>query len=334
MIDQFEARVRANQEHFISEMRELCRMPSIVVEGLGIEETATFVAERLRRAGLSARVIPVDGGAPVVFSETGAGRNTLLVYNHYDVVPTEPVEQWDSDPFGAAIRDGRVFARGASDNKGPLMARIHAVETYRSMFGNLPLNIKWVIEGEEEIGSPNLGRFVAKNRGLLEGADACLWESGGSPDESGRPRIELGMKGLCYLELSVTGADRDLHSSWGTLVTNPAWRLNWALSSFKDQNERIAIDGLMEHVVEPTEEEWALLDKIPFEEERIKANFGISRFVQDLTGIEAIKKHLLEPTCTICGFLAGYTGPGTKTVAGIEAKNVLRPAEWRAWHPY
>lgn len=312
-MDQFEAAVQENQERFLTELQEFCRKPSIVTQGIGIEETAEFVAQRLRQAGFETRIIPVEGGSPVVFGEIGAGDKTLMIYNHYDVQPPEPLELWESGPFDAEIREGRIFARGVSDNKGPLMARIQAIEAYQAAFGDLPLKIKCVIEGEEEIGSPNLGRFVAENRELLEGAEACLWE-GGRRDATGRPVISLGMKGICYLELSVTGANSDLHSSWGPLVGNPAWRLNWALSSFKDQNERITVDGFMDHVVEPTEQEWALLREIPFEEEQIKENFGITSFVKNVSGVDAVKQYLFDPTCTICGFATGYTGAGMKTV--------------------
>ena len=309
----FEVFIQQNQERFLAELQEFCRRPSIAAQGIGIDETAEFVAERLRQAESEARIIPIEGGAPVVYGQIGAGDKTLLIYNHYDVQPPEPLDLWESGPFEAAIRHGRVFARGVTDNKGPLMARIQAIEAYQAVFGELPLKIKFVIEGEEEIGSPNLARFVAENRGLLEDANACLWE-GPPKDPAGRPVISLGMKGICYLELSVTGANSDLPSWWATLISNPAWRLTWALSSLKDQNERITIDGLMDHVIEPNEQEWALLRRMPLEEEQIKKDFGITSFVRGLTGVEANKRHRFEPTCTICGFVSGYTGPGSKTV--------------------
>ena len=219
-MDRFESNVQANQERFLGELQEFCRKPSIVAQGIGIEETAEWVGDRLRRAGFESKVMAVEGGAPVVYSEIGSGDKTLMIYNHYDVQPPEPLELWDSGPFDAEIRAGRVWARGVSDNKGPLMARVQAIEAYQQEVGELPIRIKWIVEGEEEIGSPNLGRFVAENRELLAGADACLWE-GGRRDGAGRPEFSLGMKGIAYLGLTVSGASSDLHSMNGSIVGNP-----------------------------------------------------------------------------------------------------------------
>lgn len=314
----FESNVQANQERFLGELQEFCRKPSIIAQGFGIEETAEWVCDRLRRSGFESKVVAVEGGAPVVYGEIGSGDKTLMMYNHYDVQPPEPLELWDSGPFDAEIRAGRVWARGVSDNKGPLMARVQAIEAYQQAVGELPIRIKWVIEGEEEIGSPNLGRFVDENRELLEGADACLWEGGGR-DGAGRPVISLGMKGIAYLGLSVSGAGSDLHSMNGAIVGNPAWRLIWALASLKDENENISVDGLMDYVAEPTEEEWAFIRRIPFDEEESKRDFGITSFLKGATGTDVVKQLLYDPTCTVCGFLTGYTGPGPKTVLPNEA---------------
>ena len=314
----FESNVQANQERFLGELQEFCRKPSIIAQGIGIEETAEWVCDRLRRAGFESRVVAVEGGAPVVYGEIGSGDKTLMMYNHYDVQPPEPLELWDSGPFDAEIREGRVWARGVSDNKGPLMARVQAIEAYQQAVGELPIRIKWVIEGEEEIGSPNLGRFVDENREMLEGADACLWEGGGR-DRAGRPVISLGMKGIAYLGLSVSGAGSDLHSMNGAIVGNPAWRLIWALASLKDENENISVDGLMDYVAEPTEEEWAFIRRIPFDEEESKRDFGITSFLKGATGPDVVKQLLFDPTCTVCGILTGYNGPGPKTVLPNEA---------------
>ena len=314
----FESNVQANQERFLGELQEFCRKPSIVAQGIGIEETAEWVGDRLRRAGFESKVIAVEGGAPVVYGEIGSGEKTLMIYNHYDVQPPEPLELWDSGPFEAEIREGRVWARGVSDNKGTLMARVQAIEAYQQEVGELPIRIKWIIEGEEEIGSPNLGRFVAENRELLAGADACLWE-GGRRDGAGRPEFSLGMKGIAYLGLTVSGASSDLHSMNGSIVGNPAWRLIWALASLKDENENITVDGLMDYVAEPTGEEWEYIQGIPFDEEQSKQELGITGFLKGATGPEVVKQLLFDPTCTVCGFLSGYTGPGPKTVLPKQA---------------
>jgi acetylornithine deacetylase/succinyl-diaminopimelate desuccinylase-like protein len=210
------------------------------------------------------------------------------------------------------VREGKLYARGVADDKGDLLARLQAIEAYQATLGELPLKIKCVFEGEEEVGSPHLASFAAEHAELLA-ADGCLWETG-RKDESERPTIALGLKGIMYLEMRARGAKSDLHSSLATLVPNPAWRLVWALSILKDEDDNILVDGFMDHVAEPTAAEMEILAAIPFEEEKIRANFGIPQFIRGLTGVEALKKHLYEPTCTICGLKSGYIGEGTKTV--------------------
>jgi acetylornithine deacetylase/succinyl-diaminopimelate desuccinylase-like protein len=311
-MEKFNAYVEANTDRLIEELKEFCRQPSIAAQGVGVEEMAELVRIRLEKLGAEVRMIRVDGGPPVVYGELGGGQRTLLIYDHYDVQPPDPLELWESDPFDPQIREGKIYARGVADNKGDLLARVQAVEAYRATLGALPLNVKWVIEGEEEIGSPHLASFAGEHAALLT-ADGCLWEAG-HKDESERPTISLGLKGIMYVELKAHGAKTDLHSSLATIVPNPVWRLVWALSTFKDENDNILIEGLMDHVAPPTAADMNILASIPFEEEKMRARFGIRQFIRGLTGMEALKKHLFEPTCTICGFKAGYTGQGTKTV--------------------
>jgi len=311
-MDEFRAYVEANAERFIEELKEFCRQPSIAAQGIGLAEMADLVRARLKRLGAEVRLIPVDDGPAVIYGELGEGQRTLLLYNHYDVQPPDPLDLWESEPFDPQIREGRLYARGVADNKGDLLARLQAVEAYQATLGKLPLKIKWFLEGEEEVGSPHLATFAAEHAALLA-ADGCLWEAG-RKDESERPTFALGLKGIMYLELRAHGAERDLHSSLATIVPNPAWRLVWVLSTLKDENDNILVDGLMDHVAEPTAAEMEMLAAIPFEEEKMRARFGIPSFIRGLTGIEALKKHLYEPTCTICGFKAGYIEQGTKTV--------------------
>ncbi len=311
-MEKFNTYIEANAERFIEELKEFCRQPSIAAQGIGLEEMSRLVQARLEKLGAEVRLMPVNGGPPVIYAELGKGQRTLLLYNHYDVQPPDPLDLWDSEPFDPQIREGVFYARGVADNKGDLLARLQAIEAYLATQGELPLKIKCFIEGEEEVGSPHLASFAAEHTHLLT-ADGCLWE-GGHKDESGRPTIALGLKGIMYLELRVHGAKSDLHSSLATIVPNPAWRLVWALSTLKDENDNILVDGLMDHVAEPTATEMEMLAAIPFEEEKMRANFGIPHFIRGLTGVEALKKHLYEPTCTICGLKAGYTGEGAKTV--------------------
>ena len=316
-MDAFDTYITQNKERFLAELQELLRQPSVSAQNIGMKETADLVIARLNKLGAKTHLIPIEGGYPVVYGEIGDGPRTLMIYDHYDVQPPEPLDLWHSPPFAPEIRNGRLYARGVSDNKGNLMSRIQAIETWLATRGPLPLKIKFVVEGEEEIGSPHLTSFARQYRSLLT-ADGCLWESGGK-DIRGRFMLTFGLKGICYVELEAHGANRDMHSAFATIVPNPAWRLVWALSTLKTPDDHITVDGLMDHVRPPTEKEAELLKSIPFEEEQLKADWNIPAFVRNLTGYELVKKHFFEPTCTICGFLSGYTGPGSKTVLPAKA---------------
>jgi acetylornithine deacetylase/succinyl-diaminopimelate desuccinylase-like protein len=316
-MNSFEAYVESHEDQFLKELMAFCAQPSIAAQGVGVEEMASLVCERLEGLGATVQLLPVDGGPPVVYGEIGEGERALLIYNHYDVQPPEPLDEWLSPPFEPTVREGKLYARGVSDNKGDFLARVQAVEAWQATMGPLPLKLKFFLEGEEEVGSPHLAQFAAAHADLLQ-SDGCLWEGGGR-DEADRPMLTLGLKGIQYVELRAKGAKSDLHSSLATLVPNPTWRLVWALATLKDETDHITIDGYMEHVAQPTEEEWAMLRAIPFEEEKLRQRLGIPEFIRGLEGVEALKKHLYEPTCTICGFGAGYTGEGTKTVLPSQA---------------
>jgi acetylornithine deacetylase/succinyl-diaminopimelate desuccinylase-like protein len=314
-MDRVLAYIDSRQEDYVRHLRDLCRQPSIAAQGIGIEETAQAVSALMRWAGIRSRVIPVDGGAPVVYGEVkGKTPRVLLLYNHYDVQPPDPLEEWTSDPFAAEIRDGKLYARGADDNKGNLAARICAVEAMLREWGELPVTVRFLVEGEEEIGSPNLERFVQDHRDLLA-ADACLWESG-RRDQQENPTLSLGAKGICYVELVIEGAKRDLHSSVATIVPDPAWRLVWALDTFKNRHEQIHIDGFYDGVVEPTDAEMDELRRIAArrDDNVERLDYGIDRFLLGLSGVELLRRHLFQPTCTICGVASGYAGSGMKTV--------------------
>lgn len=210
-----------------------------------------------------------------------------------------------------------MYSRGVADNKGDLVARICAVDAYQKAVGPLPLRIKFIIEGEEEVGSTHLEEFAKKNKDLI-GADAMIWEGSGK-DPSERPFLYYGMKGLAYFELRAKGADHDLHSSWGTVAPDPAWRLTWALSTLKDEKENILVEGLMEHFAQPEEKDMELLRQAPFDEEGYRKSFGIAKWLQGWSGLDLKVRHYLWPTCTINGIKTGYQGPGTKTVLPAEA---------------
>lgn len=317
-MEDFYAYVDENGDRFLDQLKTLCSQPSIAAQGVGTRETANIVLDMLEGIGADARLIEVAGAPPVVYGEIGQGKKTLIIYDHYDVQPPEPLDQWESQPFSPEIRKGFLYCRGVADNKGDLASRLQAIEGYQATMGRLPLKIKFVFEGEEEIGSPHLAQFVEKNKELLLGADGCLWE-GARVDTSGRPELYLGLKGILYVELRARGASRDMHSSWAPLVPNPAWRLVWALGTLKDENDRLTMDGLMEYVAEPPDEDMELLERIPFDDEEMKEDLGLPELLGGVKGTEAVRSLLYSPTCTICGMVAGYTGEGSKTVLPSEA---------------
>ena len=309
----FDAFVRAREREYIDELKVLIRQPTISAQGIGIPETARIILDRTKkRGGIAAEALTVDGGPPTIVGETGRGERTLLIYNHYDVQPPDPLDEWETPPFEPTERDGYLYGRGVSDNKGNLMARLQAIEAYRATIGELPLRIRVLYEGEEESGSAHLAAFVARHGERLR-ADGCIWEAG-YKDAAGRPTISCGLKGIAYLELRVRGANKDAHSSLATIVPNPAWRLVWALATMKSESDEITIDGFMDAVRQPTTAERALLEALPFDEQAMLRIHGIKRFVRGLKGYELRKKHFFEPTCTICGIVSGYTGAGSKTV--------------------
>jgi acetylornithine deacetylase/succinyl-diaminopimelate desuccinylase-like protein len=311
-MDRFQAYVNANRSHFLDELKSLCTHPSVAAQGIGLEETADAVQARLEQLGAEVRRFTVDGSPPILYAELGQGERTMLVYNHYDVQPPDPLDEWETPPFEPAEREGRIFARGVADDKGDLMCRLQAIEAYQAAVGPLPLRLHLLIEGEEEVGSPHLATFAEEHRDLLQ-ADGCLWETG-EKDAARRPVLTLGVKGICYVELSLQTADSDLHSMWGGVVPNAAWRLVWALNTLKDAGDRILVDGLMDRVRPPSPAEREHLASLPFDEEMVRSNFGIGGFVQDLEGVELLVKLFYEPTCTICGLRSGYIQEGSKTV--------------------
>jgi len=310
--DAFDAYVRAREREYVEELKALVRLPTVSAQKSAIDETARAVLERTRRAGVKAESLSANGGPPTIVGEAGRGEKTLLVYDHYDVQPPDPLDEWKTPPFEPTERDGHLFARGVSDNKGNLMARLQAIEAYRATIGELPLRVRVLYEGEEEIGSEHLAEFVRQNADKLK-ADGCIWEAG-YKDAAGRPTVSLGLKGIAYFELRVRGAKQDAHSSVATIIPNAAWRLVWALATMKNDKDEIVIEGLMDAVRKPTADEIRMLEALPYDEEGTKRIHNVPRFIRGLTGTPLKLKHFFEPTCTICGLTSGYSGPGSKTV--------------------
>jgi acetylornithine deacetylase/succinyl-diaminopimelate desuccinylase-like protein len=304
----------------VGRLQAFCRQPSIAAQGVGMAEMAELVRSTFQQAGLQAELLPTGGYPAVLGRLAGTGTRTLMFYNHYDVQPPEPLDLWESPPFAAEIRDGHLYARGVADNKGNLVARLAAVQAWRAVRGELPLDVLFVVEGEEEIGSPNLGHFAEANREQLQ-ADGCIWESG-YKDTHDRLEILLGVKGILAVELRVRKVDRDLHSASAAIVESAAWRLIWALSSLKGPDERIRIPGFYDDVRPPDERDRAMLAAWDYDEAGYLREIGAERLILDLTGEPLKEKLLFEPTCNVCGFHTGYGGPGVKTVlpAGAMAK--------------
>lgn len=307
----------------IEDLKRLCRQPGISAQGVGMTETVQLLVQMMQEYDINARILPNPGdGYPLIYGEVSGGSpTTLLFYNHYDVQPPEPLELWSSPPFELTQYEGNLRARGISDNKGDLVARLLAVRAYQKVRGKPPISVKFLIEGEEEIGSPNVAAFVEHNRQLLE-ADACIWESGGV-NWRNEPVVSLGLKGILYVQLEVRGASRDVHSSLATVVPNPAWRLVWALSSLKDLEETIHIDGFYDKVLPPSQRESDAIDAMPLDEEETRQSLGLEGFVKGVAGFDYKSRHILEPTCNICGLDSGYTGLGSKTVLPCVAKAKL-----------
>jgi len=313
MIEEVFKRINNLKDWGIDLLKDLVRLPSVSAEGKGIKETAEFIEKTLTGIGLETKMFQTQGN-PVVFAEykTNPELPTLLIYNHYDVQPPDPLDEWVSFPFDPQIREGKIFGRGASDNKGNIAARLCALKAMLDATGSLPINLKYLIEGEEEIGSPHLPEFVKDNESMLK-ADVCFWESG-SRNEGGQQQIILGNKGIVCADLICEGAKRDLHSSRGIMVENPAWRLAWALASIKDSDEKIKIKGFYDDVVEPSLIELQNLDKIPTFEDKILKQLGLKSFIKESSGIDLLRRVFYEPGCNINGLTSGYQGEGSKTV--------------------
>ncbi len=319
----------------IATLTELCKLPTVSAQGSAIEETAAHVSGLLRGLGFQTQLLPKPalsavegpalsgaegppGGHPVVYAEQpGRSSRTLLFYDHYDVQPPEPLDLWSSPPFQPTLRDGKLYGRGVSDNKGNIAARVAALRAWKEVRGELPCAVKFCIEGDEEIGSPHMEEFVAEQRELLA-ADACVWEGGGVTWE-GIPQVTLGVKGLLYVELESNTISGDAHSSYGTVLPNAAWRLTWALASIKGPDERVLIEGFYDAIRPPTAEERAAVEAMPDEDAETLKSYGIAEAVTGVRGVAYRLRHLFEPTATIDGLTSGYEGEGAKTVLPARA---------------
>jgi acetylornithine deacetylase/succinyl-diaminopimelate desuccinylase-like protein len=317
-MDEILAHIEAHTDEYLVRLSRACAQPSISAQGEGLPEMADLAAGMLRDVGFRVELVPTDGAPVVLGRMDGHGERALLLYNHYDVQPVDPLDEWTTPPFEPDVRDGLFYARGAADNKGAIVSRVCALEAYLAHRDTLPVDIIWVIEGEEEIGSPHLDQFVAQYAGLLEGAYGCVWEAGGK-NARDRYEIALGCKGLLYVELHARGAARDLHSALAAVVGSPAWRLMWALNTLKGPDERVRIPGFYDDVRSITPAQRQALAEWDYPEKEARALYGVDEFLGGLSGDPLKERLIFGPTCNVDGFHAGYGGPGSKTVLPCEA---------------
>lgn len=312
------AHIDRRRDEYLDRLIDYVRRPSISAHGLGIAETAEYIARVLDGVGMGARVLPTAGW-PMVYGQRCevAGAPTVLLYGHYDVQPPEPLEAWLSPPFEPTIRDGRIYGRGVGDNKGQHLAQILALEALLACRGGLPCNVKFLLEGEEEVGSPQIASFVRDNRELLH-ADLVI-TADGPVHASGRSCVEFGVRGVLSFELRARGANSDLHSgNFGGVAPNPIWTLVHLLATMKAPDGTITIDGFYDNVQPPTELERAALASLPIDLPALMAGLGLTR-LDAPEGRGYAERLCLWPTLTINGLHGGYGGPGSKTVLPAEA---------------
>lgn len=304
-------------DHYLAETARLCAQPSVSARQEGTRECAALTRTILEAHGLAVQSFETPGNPVLVGRADGASRRTLLFYNHYDVQPPEPLELWTTPPYSPTVRAGALYARGAKDDKGELIARLAALDAVRAAHGGtLPCGVTFVVEGEEEVGSPHIAPFVLEHLDLLR-ADASIWEEGGT-DMDGRPGTSLGRRGVLGVELGTTTLSRDAHSGNAHILPNAAWRLLRALATLKDPDERILIPGFYDRVKPPTPLDLELLDALPDRDAWMRAEFGVREFVGGLHGDE-LDRAVFNPTCNIQGITTGYQGAGMKTVIPARA---------------
>ena len=310
-----------NKERFLNEMMELLRIPSVSAKSEhknDMTQCAEAVKNSLLSSGADKAEVMNTDGFPVIYGEKIIDKNkpTVLVYGHYDVQPAEPLELWHSKPFEPIIKDGKVFARGSADDKGQFYMHVKALETMVKT-NTMSTNIKFLIEGEEEVGSPNLGKFVRENKELLK-ADVILI-SDSSMLSMENPSLDIGVRGLSYIEVEVTGADHDLHSgTYGGAVANPITILAKMIAGCHDENNHITIPGFYDDVAEVSKEERELMAKAPYNDNEYKKEVGVNELWGE-KGFTTNERTGIRPTLEINGIWGGYTGEGSKTVLPSKA---------------
>lgn len=313
--------IQQHEQRFLDELFELLRYPSVSADPAykeDVAKTAEFVAKKLKDAGADKVEVCKTAGHPIVYGEKIIDPDlpTILVYGHYDVQPADPIELWDTPPFEPTVRDGKIYARGAADDKGQFYMHVKAFE-YMIEKKALHCNVKFMIEGEEEVGSAHLGDFVKENKERLKSDVIVISDTAMLSLEN--PSIETGLRGLSYVEVEVTGPNRDLHSGvYGGAVANPATILAKMIASLHDENNHIAIPGFYDDVEELSKEEREMLNKAPFDIETYKQDLGVKALWGE-KGYTTIERTGVRPTLEVNGIWGGYIGEGAKTVLPSKA---------------
>ncbi len=314
--------IDANREEFQSQLFELLRIPSVSTDSKhkgDVKQAADYLVSQLHEIGLDNVQLHETPGHPIITAEHTPNKDqpTVLIYGHYDVQPSDPDELWDTPPFEPTVKNGRVYARGASDDKGQSFTHIKSIESYLKTETKLPVNVKFILEGEEEIGSPNLVPFIKENKDLLS-CDMVLISDTAMFGED-QPSITYGLRGLAYMEINVTGPNRDLHSGlYGGAVDNPANVLCEIIAKLKDDDGAIQIPGFYDDVEEMTSEMREAYKKLPFDEDRYKKNLELKE-VKGEKGYSTLERASARPTLDVNGLWSGYQGEGAKTVLPAKA---------------
>jgi len=314
--------IEANRDRYLTELKEFLAIPSVSSQTdhtADMRRCAEWIAQELQKIGMQHIQIMNTPGHPVVFGEwLGAhGRPTVLLYGHYDVQPVDPVDLWTTPPFVATIRDGNLYARGSTDDKGQIFAHFKALEAYMKNAGGLPMNVKIIVEGEEEIGSEHLDDFVKQHKDLLK-ADLVLI-SDSDMFAKGVPSVCYALRGLAYMEIEVTGPNSDLHSgTFGGTVHNPIQALTEMIASLHDKNGRITIPGFYDDVCPLTKAERQAFKKLPWNDKKYAKSLGVKELYGE-KGFSSIERRWARPTLECNGIWGGYTGEGAKTVLPSKA---------------
>ena len=313
-------------QHFdrmVAELQQFCAIRSVADDRPGISAASDWVLNKLLALRADVQVHSVPNGNPLIYGRlSGHAPKTVLFYNHYDVVPEGPIQEWHHIPFRPVVDGGKLYARGVSDNKGGLTSRLHAVDAVLAVRGSLPCGVKFLVERYEEVGSPSMKRFSKQHMGEFQNmldAELCIWENG-RKDADGHPWARFGVRATCTVELSVTTANKDAHARSGAELPNAAWRLAWALASLKDQQERILIEGFYDDVQPTTEEDLEVLKAFPFDEQAYLQRMGLNSFLNHLTGLKLKERIYMKPTLNICGIESGEPHDGMRNIVPHTAR--------------